>query len=165
MLVSGYLLLQEPTIETAVEALERALTPLLAVEAASWPLIETFGRDRFFEMTRRADVLFANAEEARMLTGVNAREAAEMLGERYRIAVVKCGADGALVAVDGVVQHQRCEPVDGVDPTGAGDAFDGVFLAMLAQGHDAGAAAEAACRAGTIVASGTGIWPDREPDA
>lgn len=162
VLVSGYLLLQEPTTQTAVETLERAVTPLLAVEAASWPLVEAFGRDTFFEVSRRADVLFANAEEARRLTGADPRGAAEMLGERYRIAVVKCGADGALVSVDGSVQHHRSEPVDEVDPTGAGDAFDGVFLGMLATGHAVGNAAVAGCRAGAIVASGPGVWPEPE---
>src|SRR6266567_8316430 len=51
VLVSGYLFLQEPGHDVAVDAFERVRTPLLAVEAASWPLVETFGVGRFFEET------------------------------------------------------------------------------------------------------------------
>ena len=43
VLVSGYLLLHEDTHAIAVAALERAVTPFVAVEAASWPLVEAFG--------------------------------------------------------------------------------------------------------------------------
>jgi sugar/nucleoside kinase (ribokinase family) len=160
VLVSGYLLLQEPTTPTAVEVLERAVAPLVAVEAASWPLVSAFGPERFFEMTAPASVVLANAEEARALTGEGPSDAAAMLGERYRIAVVKCGAQGALVAVDGVVTEHRPEPVNEIDPTGAGDAFDGVFLGLLARGAQERDAADAACRAGALVASSPSVWPD-----
>jgi sugar/nucleoside kinase (ribokinase family) len=160
VLVSGYLLLQEPTTPTALEVLERAVAPLIAVEAASWPLVSAFGPDRFFEMTAPASVVLANAEEARALTGEGPSEAAAMLGERYRIAVVKCGAQGALVVVDGVVTEHRPEPVDEIDPTGAGDAFDGVFLGLLARGAQERDAADAACRAGALVASSPSVWPN-----
>src|SRR6059036_2368034 len=43
VLVSGYLFLQEPGHDVAVVALDGARTPLLAIEAASWPLIDAFG--------------------------------------------------------------------------------------------------------------------------
>jgi sugar/nucleoside kinase (ribokinase family) len=160
LLVSGYLLLQEPTTRTAVAVLERAVAPLIAVEAASWPLVSAFGAERFFDVTAPASVVLANAEEARALTGEGPSEAAAMLGERYRIAVVKCGAQGALVAVDGVVTEHRPDPVDEIDPTGAGDAFDGVFLGLLARGAQERDAADAACRAGALVASSPSVWPD-----
>ena len=160
VLVSGYLLLQEPTTRTAVEVLECAVAPLIAVEAASWPLVSAFGPERFFEMTVPASVVLANAEEARALTGEGPSQAAAMLAERYRIAVVKCGAQGALVAVDGVVTEHRPEPVDEIDPTGAGDAFDGVFLGLLARGAQERDAADAACRAGALVAASPSVWPD-----
>ena len=42
MLVSGYLLLQQPT-PAGLAAIERAAAPFVAVEAASWPLVEAFG--------------------------------------------------------------------------------------------------------------------------
>jgi sugar/nucleoside kinase (ribokinase family) len=165
VLVSGYMLLQEPTTGTAGVVLERADAPLIAVEAASWPLVSAFGPERFFDVTAPASVVLANAEEAQALTGEGPRGAATLLGERYRIAVVKCGAEGAFVAVDGVVEAHRTRQVDEIDPTGAGDAFDGVFLALLVRGAVEREAVDAGCRAGALVASSASVWPDRETPA
>ena len=49
--------------------------------------------------------------------------------------------------------------IDEIDPTGAGDAFDGVLLAALARGADPQDALERACRAGTMVAASEDTWP------
>jgi len=49
-----------------------------------------------------------------------------------------------------------------VDPTGAGDAFDGVFLATLAAGGAPGEALRRACEAGAQCAAQQARWPERE---
>jgi sugar/nucleoside kinase (ribokinase family) len=159
VLVSGYLLLQEPGREVATAVLDRAQTDLLAVEAASWPLLASFGVERFFEETERATVVLANDVEARTLTGLDAPDAARVLGERYRCAVVKRGAAGAVACVDGESLACPAEPIDEVDPTGAGDAFDGVFLAALARGIAPQEALARACHAGALVAGSRDNWP------
>lgn len=159
VLVSGYLLLQEPGRETALAALDRARTPLLAVEAASWPLVLAFGADRYLDETAAATVVLANDDEARALTGLEGAEAARALGERYRIAAVKRGADGAALVIDGELYEAGVEHVEEVDPTGAGDAFDGVLLGRLVRGEDPGEALEAACRAGAAVVATPQTWP------
>ena len=164
VLVSGYLLLGRGTTETAVAVLERAEAPFVAVEAASWPLVEAFGPDRFFEATAVATVLLANAREARSLTGLGEIEACRALGERYRVAAVKRGAAGALLSVDGELLETRAEPIARVDdPTGAGDAFDGVLLAALARREPAREALRLACHAGALVAASAGTWPADTP--
>ena len=96
VLVSGYSLLQSGPEAAARAAFERARTGWLAVDAASAVLVEAFGVDRFFDATRSVDVLLANAEEARALTGLDGEEAALALARRYRIACVKLGRDGAV---------------------------------------------------------------------
>jgi sugar/nucleoside kinase (ribokinase family) len=160
VLVSGYLLLQEPGHDTALAALERARSPFLAVEAASWPLVEAFGADRYFEETSSATVVLANEDEARALTGLEGAEAARALGEHYRVAAVKRGADGAALVVDGALYEAAAEPADEVDPTGAGDAFDGVLLGRLVRDEEPQAALEAACRAGASVVASAQTWPE-----
>ena len=70
VLVSGYSLLQPGPEAAARAALERARTDWLAVDAASARLVAAFGVDRFLAATAAADVLLANAEEARTLTGL-----------------------------------------------------------------------------------------------
>jgi sugar/nucleoside kinase (ribokinase family) len=159
VLVSGYLLLQEPGTATAVAAFERARTPLLAVEAASWPLIEAFGVGRFLETTARCDAVLANEREARTLTGLGGADAASALAERYRVVAVKRGADGAACCVDGVLFETAAEPAVEADPTGAGDAFDGVLLAGLARGDDPRAVLALAAHAGALAASSVEAWP------
>ena len=81
--------------DVAVAAIGSVHTPLLAVEAASWPLLEAFGVERFFDETRSCDVVLANEREARVLTGADGDDAARALGERYRFAAVKRAANGA----------------------------------------------------------------------
>lgn len=161
VLISGYLLLQERGHGAAIAALERARAPLVAIEAASWPMVEAFGRDRFLEETTGADLVFANELEAGVLTGVDdGVAAATALGERYRFAAVKLGSRGAVLVADGGTAIAATPSVAEVDPTGAGDAFDGVLLAGLTRGLTPERALEQACRAGARVAGSSSVWPD-----
>jgi sugar/nucleoside kinase (ribokinase family) len=160
VLISGYLLLQQPGTEVAQEAFGRARTSLLAIETASWPLLQAFGPDRFFAETEGCAVLLANEDEARILSDRDGPEAARALGERYRIVAVKRGSAGAALCVDGGLLQVSAEPVVEVDPTGAGDAFDGVLLGALARGTEPGEALERACAAGSAVATTRETWPE-----
>ena len=159
VLVSGYLLLQEAGRDAAEAALARAHSPWIAIEAASWPLLEPFGVPRFFETTEAANALFANEQEAAALSGSGGEDAARVLGERYRMAAVKLGERGAALVIDGAMHRIAAEPVEEIDPTGAGDAFDGVMLSWLARGADPVHAATRACHAGALVAAGRSAWP------
>ena len=160
VLVSGYLLLHDDTQATAVAAMERAVAPLVAVDAASWPLVASFGVPRFFEATSRATVVLANEREARTLTGLEGEDAARALGERFPVAAVKLGARGAVAVVDGALYRVPGESIDEVDPTGAGDAFDGVLLGALACGAAADEALARAAHAGALAASSAQAWPE-----
>ncbi|MEV6423559.1 sugar kinase [Streptomyces sp. NPDC051662] len=87
-------------------------------------------------LVRRADLVFAGAEEARLLVGDAPAEqlacALAALGPRQ--AVVKLGAQGALAVVDGQRLVQPPVPVTVVDPIGAGDAFVAGYLAAQLDG-------------------------------
>jgi ribokinase len=161
ILVSGYLLLAERSHRGARAALDRAEAEHVAVDAASWPLIEAFGPGRFFEATSAANMLLANDREAEMLTGATGDRAALALGERYAMAVVKLGDRGALLCRDGRLIEARIQPVRAADPTGAGDAFDGVLMAALAAGVDPEEALHEASAAGARAAQSDGPWPAR----
>lgn len=112
------------------------------------PAPVTEGAARLVELS---DVVIPNAGEARALTGLESvMEAAERLS-RGRTSVVTCGADGALVARDGVLLAQIAAPrvARVVDTTGAGDTLAGVVAARLAAGDDIVHAA----RSGVVAAS------------
>jgi ribokinase len=77
----------------------------------------------------RARVLFVNRSEARRLTGHEAPEdAATRLAGCVPIAVVTCGAEGALAAVDGELLHAPAFEAEPVDTTGAGDLLCAAFV-------------------------------------
>lgn len=160
VLVSGYLLFDPGSRGAAVAALERARAPIAAVDAASWPLIRDFGAHRFFALTRAASFLFANELEANMLGAGGGEDAALTLRERYASVCVKLGSGGAALST-GQTETRRVRPshLSNGDPTGAGDAFDGVFLAAVVLGADMAEALERACAAGTRVADGHEVWP------
>jgi sugar/nucleoside kinase (ribokinase family) len=157
--VSGYTILDPATDDLARSALARARAPHVAVDAASWPLIARRGPEWFFDATRRANVLFANEREARVLTDAGEEDAARQLADRYEIAFVKLGARGALLATGRELLVEPATPIIEVDATGAGDAFDGAFLAALAQGASLREALARACVAGARCAAQAERWP------
>ncbi|TMK31242.1 MAG: hypothetical protein E6G61_03840, partial [Actinobacteria bacterium] len=138
VLVSGYLLLDEASLPAAMAALNRAKARYVAVDAASWPLLREFGTTRFFAATEPASVLLVNELEAEVLCGRRGEDAAEALAQRYQVVCVKRGPRGAAMSWEGLLIRYEGEPVAETDPTGAGDAFDGVFLAALATGASPG---------------------------
>jgi len=161
VLVSGYSLLFEPTSAAGVAALERAHARFVAVDAASWPMIRSFGVDRFFESCKRATMLLANAREAEELTGLRGDDAFDELARRFPVVCLKLGDEGALMSWEGLAIRNTTDAVREKDPTGAGDAFNGVLLASLVAGRSPGDAIAAACRAGARVAASFETWPER----
>jgi len=160
VLVSGYLLYDPRSGAAAVAALTRADADLVAVDLASWPLLEAYGRDRFHDSARGANLVLANAREAEVLTGLPPIEAARSLAASYRWACVKLGAEGAVMATEGRLLTASAPAIDQVDSTGAGDAFDGVLLAELAKGTEMESALQRACEAGAGAAAIPGTWPE-----
>ena len=56
--------------------------------------------------------MIANEETARRLTGRNGEPAVRVLAERYRLACVTSGEDGAVAILDGQLEAAREDPVD-----------------------------------------------------
>jgi sugar/nucleoside kinase (ribokinase family) len=82
------------------------------------------------------DVLFANEDEARMLTGTTepAREAAILREGGAGTIVLKLGAQGCAVFSEHEEFQVPAFPVTVVDTTGAGDCFAGAWLAATCRG-------------------------------
>jgi sugar/nucleoside kinase (ribokinase family) len=80
--------------------------------------------------SERADVLFANADEARRLAGCDDAEAAvRRLATRFRCVVVTLGSRGAIGIEDGCDPvHAAAPPVAVADTTGAGDLFAAAYV-------------------------------------
>ncbi|MER8461214.1 ribokinase [Mesorhizobium sp. M1300] len=133
----GILLTQlEIPVETAARALAigkaRGLTTILN-PAPGFALPK--------EVLADVDILTPNQSEARILLGLDADDrqadaeiAARLRGLGVGHIVMTLGADGALIAgPDGIIKIASY-PVNVVDTTGAGDAFNGALAAGLASG-------------------------------
>jgi sugar/nucleoside kinase (ribokinase family) len=153
VLVSGYALLHGDTEAAALAAIERADAEWIAVDVASAALVERAGAERTLELAAGANVLLANEDEARALTGKPAREAASVLAERFTIACVKRGSAGALAASRGRMCDAAAPHMLDHDTAGAGDAFAAGLLVALARGQELEPALELACRLGTAAAA------------
>lgn len=136
--LSGYALLRQGSRAAARSALERALAcgMTTSVDASSAaPMAET-GSDLFLSWVAGVTIIFANADEARVLTGKSdASDAAADLARLCPLAIVKTGRGGA-VAHDGQGRNWQApaDPVTAIDSTGAGDAFAAAFLSRWTTG-------------------------------
>jgi sugar/nucleoside kinase (ribokinase family) len=81
-----------------------------------------------------AQIAFATMEEGRVLTGEREGSAIAraLFALDVKIVVLKDGAAGAVLYRAGRAIYVPAPPVSAVDPTGAGDAFAGTFMASLA---------------------------------
>jgi 2-dehydro-3-deoxygluconokinase len=121
-----------------------------------WPL--TRARGVIHEAIEHTDIALPGLEDATALTGLDAADAIvdfyRTLGPR--VVALSLGADGVLVADGDRRERIAGHRVAAVDATGAGDAFDGAFLAMLASGADTFSAARHANAAAALATTGYG---------
>jgi len=96
-------------------------------------------RDLLLELLRHIDILMVNDSEARELSGDwNIYRAAQWILQRGpKMTVLKQGEHGALLVDRATTFKVPAYPLQEVfDPTGAGDAFAGGFMAHLARDGD-----------------------------
>lgn len=120
------------------------------------------GLERWRRLQAAAWAVLMNLDEARALTGApDARRAATALAATGVVALVTDGRRGAWLAEAGAAAR-RTPPAAAkrlLDPTGAGDAVAGAFLAALAAGDGPRRAADAAMAAGACAVARQGAWP------
>jgi ribokinase len=130
--LSGYALLGAASRPFARAALEHARRRgwSIAVDAASAAPLRRAGPETFLGWLGPGVLLFANADEAQVLTGLDDPAAAgQALALRCGHAIVKRGPAGAVWSNGSGVHSMAALGCDVVDTTGAGDAFAAGFLA------------------------------------
>jgi 2-dehydro-3-deoxygluconokinase len=105
-----------------------------------------------------SDIARPGLDDARALTGLGDPDAIAdfYLGLGPGIVALTLGAEGVLVATPERRERIAAPEVAAVDATGAGDAFNGAFLAEIAAGRDPFAAARYAAVAAALSTRGFG---------
>lgn len=121
-----------------------------------WPL--TRARAIIHEAMSRCDIALPGFDDAQLLTGLQDPEAIVDFYLNLGAAVVALtlGEKGTLVATPDARTRIDAWPVKAVDATGAGDTFDGAFLARLIAGDDPFDAARYANAAAALSTQGFG---------
>lgn len=148
--LTGYSLLDGLRVPGLQELIARAHAAGVPVSfnPGSAGFMADVGAETFLEGITGIDILFANLDEAALLSDLpDAERIARDLGDRHGIAVITRGPGSVLVAERGrklaSVEVPRARVAD---PTGAGDAMAAGFLNSWLADRDAVRAAEAGIR-------------------
>lgn len=133
--VEGYLVANPTMLDKAV-ATAKAKGLKIAIDMASYNVVEE-SRDYFMQLIEnQVDYVFANEKEAFALTGLEPLSALDFIAERCEIAVVKVGAKGAYIKCGNEMETVAPIKANVIDTNGAGDMWAAGFLAGLVQGKD-----------------------------
>jgi sugar/nucleoside kinase (ribokinase family) len=99
-------------------------------------------RDYDPDLLRNVDVLKLSEEELEALSLDTSERSLATLGVPE--VVVTLGPRGAVVYADGLAEHVPTRPLDGVDPTGAGDIFATAYASFRLRRHGPPSAARLA---------------------
>ena len=125
------------------------------IEAAMVP-----DRPHLHKLLSLCDLAFMNDSTYAAIVGAAPQpdDMAGLLEHGARMLVVSCGARGAVLSARGQAGTltQPAFAATVVDSTGAGDSFNGAFLAALLEGQAPAAALRFACAAGSIAVTATG---------
>jgi sugar/nucleoside kinase (ribokinase family) len=133
--LEGYLVQNTEMLEQAARLAKDAGLKI-AIDLASFNMVEAF-KDFIHRIVEEyVDVVFANEEEARVFSGHEDPEAAaEFIAKKTDIAVVKCGGDGSVIMRGD--KKFKVNPIEAtvVDTTGAGDLYAAGFFFGLANDY------------------------------
>ena len=121
-----------------------------------WPL--EVAREAITTTMALCDEFLPSLDDVQVLSGLQEPHALLDWCHRQgaRSVVLKRGAQGAIVSNDQGRVEVPAFRVQAVDATGAGDCFDGSYLARRARGDDPVAAARWACAAAALATTGYG---------
>ena len=125
--IEGYLVQNHALLDKALKT-AREMKMKVSLDLASYNVVAE-NREFLHRVIREyVDIVFANEDEARALTGLEPGEALDVLARYSDIAVVKVGRNGSLVKQGENVHQVGIIRVDSVDTTGAGDLYASGFL-------------------------------------
>jgi len=145
--IEGYLVQNHDLFLKALEMAKKEGMKV-ALDLASYNVVEENLDFLNQIIASSVDIVFANEEEAKALTGFQPEEALECMAKQVDIAVVKIGARGAMAIRGKERVLVPAVAANCVDTTGAGDLFAAGFIYGMSNGRSL----EECTRYGTITA-------------
>lgn len=131
--LEGYLIFNKELVLEACRIAKKN-NMKIALDLASYNVVESRIGDFREIVEKYVDILFANAEEAKAFTGMEAETALHRLAEFCEVAVVKVGSEGSWIRRGEEIIKIGTIQVDCKDTTGAGDLYASGFLYGVATG-------------------------------
>lgn len=132
--MEGYLIYNRNLVVAACK-IARKLRMKIALDLASYNVVES-NLEAFREVVEQfADIVFANEEEAKAFTGFGPKKSVFKISNCCDIAIVKRGKKGSLIKRDDELVKVGVPKVKPVDTTGAGDLYAAGFLSGYARGE------------------------------
>jgi sugar/nucleoside kinase (ribokinase family) len=125
--LEGYVIYNKPLVEKAC-MLAKNQKMLVALDLASYNVVESSLEDFKEIVENYVNILFANEEEARAYTGSGPEEALEAISKVCDIAVIKVGREGSWIQRGSEIIKIGTPEVNLKDTTGAGDLYAAGFL-------------------------------------
>ena len=145
--VEGYLVQNREMIEKALRLASNANLKV-CLDLASYNIVEE--NKEFFQtlISQYVDILFANEEEIRALSGKSPEEGALEIKDQVEQVVIKMGAEGSFCVTGEQMVRIGVRPSNPIDTTGAGDLYAAGFL----YGHMRDLSPESCGKIGSILA-------------
>jgi sugar/nucleoside kinase (ribokinase family) len=125
--LEGYLINNKPLVEEACR-MARKENMKIALDLASYNVVESNLNDFKEIVEKYVDILFANEDEAKAFTGLGPEEALRTMAGQCEIVVVKVGSDGSWIQNASEIIKIGTPKVKLKDTTGAGDLYAAGFL-------------------------------------
>jgi sugar/nucleoside kinase (ribokinase family) len=145
--VEGYLVQNREMFEKAMRLASKTGLKV-CLDLASYNIVEE--NSDFFKklISKYVDILFANEEEIRALSGKSPEEGAVDIRDQVELVVIKMGAEGSFYVRGEEVVRIGVRPSNPIDTTGAGDLYAAGFI----YGHIKGLNPETCGKMGAILA-------------
>lgn len=125
--LEGYLVFNSPLFLKALDLAKKAGLKI-ALDLASYNVVEANKQLLESVIEQYVDILFANEEESKAITGLEPYEALLQLAKHCEYTIVKIGSKGALISHNDQITQIEVFPTNAIDTTGAGDMFSAGFL-------------------------------------
>jgi sugar/nucleoside kinase (ribokinase family) len=133
--LEGYLIINKSLVDKICRiAKERNMK--IAIDLSSYNVVES-NLEALKEIVEKyVDIVFANEEEARSLTGMGPEDALNTISQICEVAVIKVGSEGSWIRRGDKIIKIGAHPINCKDTTGAGDLYASGFLYGYSNNYD-----------------------------